>query len=193
MEYDLLKSHVRRYIDIQDTDLEILCSFFKLSDLAKGEYLLRQGKICRIEGFVTEGLFQVYTTDEALNDHTLYFAAKDWWLMDIDSFMHQKPSELSIQAVEKSTVLLIGKSDKEYLYRQLPAVEKLFRLMSQKALVAWQRRLIQNHCLKASERYQILLESYPEIVMKISDRQIANYLGITHEFLSKIKKKIVNT
>ena len=60
--------------------------------------------------------------------------------------------------------------------------------MSQKGLVAWQRRLIRNNSLTAQERYTFFVEKYPEIVLKLTDRQISNYLGITHEFLSKIKR-----
>jgi CRP-like cAMP-binding protein len=110
--------------------------------------------------------------------------------MDNDSFMNQGPSNLNIQALEDSTVLLINRKDKLDLYETLPVVEKLFRIMSQKALVAWQRRLINNNCLTAKERYQNFSNKYPDILSKISDRQLASYLGITHEFLSKIKKQI---
>jgi len=70
-------------------------------------------------------------------------------------------------------------------------VERLFRIMSQKALAAWQRRLVSNHCYTATERYQSFLTTYPGIAARVTDRQIASYLGITHEFLSKIKSKLL--
>lgn len=108
--------------------------------------------------------------------------------MDVDSFMHQTPSELNIQALEDSKVLLINKFNKELLYSQLPVMEKLFRIMSQEAVIAWQRRLMRNHRLTAKERYQHFTETYPFIASKLTDKKISNYLGITPEFLSKIKK-----
>ncbi len=169
--------------------IDEICSFFNTKTVKKGEYLLTQGSICKFEGFVTKGCFRIFIIDTKGNENILYFAAEDWWLIDTDSFMNQTPSDLYFQALEDSEVLIIQKADKERLYDQLPLVEKLFRIMSQKALAAWQKRLIRNHCLTAKERYQYFLNTYPNIASRITDRQIAGYLGITHEFLSKIKSK----
>lgn len=187
MSYDLLAQNIKKNLNISDTDLEYVCKYFKPLELTKKEYLLRQGSVCKFEGFVLEGCFRIFTLDEKGNENTLYFAAKDWWLMDIDSFMNQIPSKLNIQALEDSKVLLISRQDKITLYNSLPVVEKLFRIMSQKALVSWQRRVIRNHCFTAKERYFHFIQTYPDIASKLTDKQIAGYLGIRHEFLSKIK------
>jgi len=189
MSYDLLKQNIKKNIQISDHDLEMFCSHFKPDLIKKKDFLLRQGSIYRFEGFVLEGCFRIFTIDDKGNENTLYFAARDWWLMDIDSFMNQTPSNLNIQALEDSKVLLINRSDKLSLYNSLPIVEKLFRVMSQKALVAWQRRLIRNHSQTAKERYYYFINTYPAISSKLTDKQIASYLGITHEFLSKLKKQ----
>ncbi len=189
MSFDSLKQHIKKNIEISNRDLDTICSFFKPHLINKKEFLLSQGSIYKYEGFVLKGCFRVFTIDKKGNENTLYFAAKDWWLMDIDSFMNQIPSHLNIQALEDSEVLLINRTDKIKLYETLPIVEKLFRVMSQKALVAWQRRLIRNHSQTAKERYFYFANTYPNIASKLTDKQIASYLGITHEFLSKIKKK----
>ncbi|WP_246223759.1 Crp/Fnr family transcriptional regulator [Fulvivirga kasyanovii] len=156
----------------------------------KKQLLLRYGTVCQFEGFVTKGCFRLFTIDHEGNENVLYFAAKDWWVTDIDSFTNQTPAFLSIQALEDSEVLLVNKSDKELLYERMPKVEKLFRIMTQKTLVSLQRRLIRNHSLTAEERYQHFISTYPEIAQKLTNLQIAAYLGITHEFVSKIRKKI---
>lgn len=150
--------------------------------------MLTQGSICKFEGFVLDGCFRIFTIDKKGNENTLYFATKDWWLMDIDSFTNQVPSDLNIQALEDSKVLKINKEDKLALYKSVPIVEKLFRVMSQKSIVAWQRRLIRNNTETAKERYLHFTNKYPNIASKITDKQVASYLGITHEFLSKLKK-----
>ncbi len=183
-----LKAQIKRNIAIADSELAAICAPFKARVVEKGEYLLRQGSRCKFEGFVVEGCFRIFTIDEEGKEHILYFAVQDWWLMEIDSFMNHTPSELNIQALESSKVLLISQAEKDLLYQQLPVVEKLFRIMSQKALVAWQRRLIRNHCLTAKQRYYHFIDTYPNLSSKLKDRQIASYLGITHEFLSKIKR-----
>lgn len=188
MKYDLLKQNIQKNIELSNTELESICSYFKPQVIKKKEFLLTQGSVCKFEGFVLEGCFRIFTTDKKGNENTLYFAAKDWWLMDIDSFMSQKPSDLNMQALEDSKLLIINKSDKLALYQSVPSVEKLFRVMSQKAIVAWQRRLISNHSQTAKERYQHFINTYPTIATKLTNKQVASYLGITHEFLSKIKK-----
>ena len=157
--------------------------------IKKKAFLLEQGQVCKFEGFVVEGCFRIFMIDKKGNENTLYFATQNWWLMDIDSFMNQKPSDLNIQALEDSKVLIISEEDKSTLYNSIPATEKLFRIMFQKSIVAWQRRLVRNHSLTAKERYFDFVENYPKIASKITDRQTASYLGITHEFLSKIKKQ----
>lgn len=191
MSYELLKTHIKKNVQLSDSELTTICDSFKLRNIDKADFLLMQGNVCKFEGFVLEGCFRIFTIDEHGNEHTLYFATRDWWLMDHDSFMNQTPSDLNIQALEHSKVLLISKQHKEYLYNQFPVVEKLFRVMSQKAVAAWQRRLIRNHCLTAKDRYIHFLSTYPDIASKLTDRHVANYLGITHEFLSKIKRASV--
>ncbi|MEM6967404.1 MAG: Crp/Fnr family transcriptional regulator [Bacteroidota bacterium] len=189
MTHNLLKKHIREKVDISNHLLDTVCSYFELRTVEKGDFVLRQYQICQFEGFVLEGCFKVFTIDKEGKENILYFAAEDWWLMDLDSFSNRRPSDLNIQALETSKILYIKKTDKEYLYEHYPIVEKLFRIISQKAIVAWQRRLIRNHCQTATERYLYFVTTYPNIVSRLTDRQIAAYLGITHEFLSKIKKR----
>lgn len=190
MTLSLLKQNIKNLVEMSDEDIELFTSYFKSKKIKKKDFLLREGNVFSFEGFVVEGCFRVFTIDEKGNENTLYFAATDWWLMDIDSFTNQTASNLNIQALEDSKVLLINRTNKISLYETIPSVEKLFRVMFQKALVAWQRRLVSNHCQTAKERYSIFIETYPHIASKLTDKQIASYLGITHEFLSKIKKNI---
>jgi len=187
--YNLLIENIKKHINLSSSEGDSICEFFKLKTIKKKEFLLTQGTICKFEGFVLKGCFRTFTIDKKGNENTLYFAAKDWWLMDIDSFMNHKPSDLNIQALEDSEVLIISQKDKETLYTKIPSAEKLFRIMFQKSIVAWQRRIIRNHSLTAKERYNHFIEKYPKIASKLTDRQTSSYLGITHEFLSKIKKQ----
>lgn len=190
MSYELLEKNIEKHVQFSGEELTTYCSYFKPKSISKKDFLLKQGELCRFEGFVTKGCFRLFTIGREGNEHVLYFAAKDWWVTDIDSFTNQIPAHLSIQALEDSEVLLISKTDKEHLYNAMPKVEKLFRIMTQKTLVALQRRLIQNHSFTAEERYRYFISTYPEIAQRLTNRQIAAYLGITHEFVSKIRKKI---
>lgn len=189
---DLLRQNIEKHIALSETEYKIFRQFFKLETIAKKDFFLKQGDICKQEAFVIDGCFRIFTLDKAGNEHVLYFAIQNWWLSDIDSFINQSPSYLSIQALETSEILTIGKANKEKAYTQIPKIEKLFRIMSQKFLAATQRRIIQNHSLTADQRYLHFLDNYPQISEKLTNIQIASYLGISHEFLSKIRRKITN-
>ena len=108
------------------------CSLFQNKTIKKKEFLLSEGEICKFEGFVTKGLFRVFHIDTNGFEQVLYFAMENWWITDIDSFTNERPSQLFIEALEDSEVLLISKKDKEFAYENLSKIEKLFRVMTQK-------------------------------------------------------------
>ena len=185
-----LQKHIKKHTQISDENLEKFSNAFTLQKVAKKEFLLKEGEICQFEGFVTGGCFKVFHSDQDGTEHTLYFAIEDWWVADVDSFTNSKPSQLNIQALENSEVLLISKQNKEKLYQEIPEIEKLFRIMSQKNLVAVQRRVIDNLSKTADQRYLDFLAKYPKITQRLTNIQIAAYLGVSPEFVSKIRRKI---
>lgn len=187
---DILKNNLSSHISLSDKELEKFCGLFKSQSFKRKDFLLREGQICRFEGFVTKGLFRVYHIDTNGLENVLYFAMENWWIADIDSFTNEKPSQLFIEAIEDSEVLLISKKDKEYAYQNLPVIEKLFRVMTQKTHVALQRRMIDNLSKTAEQRFVEFSEKYPQLIQRLSNIQIAAYLGITNVFLSNIRKKI---
>jgi CRP-like cAMP-binding protein len=186
----LLKQNIAKHISLSAKETEQFCKLFKQQSIRKKEFILREGEICKFEAFVTKGLFRVYHIDQNGFEQVLYFAMEDWWITDIDSFTNQKPSRLFIEAIEDSEVLLISKKDKEFAYENIPAIEKLYRIMTQKTHVALQRRMIDNLSKTADQRYFDFVEKYPNLYHRLTNLQIAAYLGISHEFLSKIRKKI---
>ncbi|OXA88289.1 Crp/Fnr family transcriptional regulator [Flavobacterium hercynium] len=186
----LLKQNIAKHISLLENEIEDFCNLFKQKLIPKKNFLLREGEICKFEGFVTKGLFRVYHIDKNGFEQILYFAIENWWITDIDSFTAETPSQLFIEALEDSEVLIISKKDKEFAYANLPQIEKLFRVMTQKTHVALQRRMIDNLSKTAESRYIEFTEKYPQLLQRLSNIQIAAYLGITNVFLSNIRKKI---
>ena len=186
----LLKQNINSHIALTDAEMEAFCNLFQHKIIKKKSFLLREGEVCKFEGFVTKGTFRVYHIDKSGREQILYFAIENWWVTDIDSFTTERPSQLFIEALEDSEVLLISKKDKEFAYTNLPKIEKLFRVMTQKTHVALQRRMIDNLSKTADQRYLDFIEKYPQLNQRLSNLQIAAYLGISHEFLSKIRNKI---
>lgn len=187
-----LKRHIREYIEISNENLEKYCSAFTIKKIKKKDFLLKEGGICEAEGFVLNGCFKVFRTDKNADEQILYFGVEDWWISDIDSFINQIPSQLNIQAIEDSEILLISKEDKERLYQEIPEIEKLMRLKFQMSIIALQRRIIDNLSKPSDERYQDFLREYPKTAHRLTNIQIAAYLGVTPEFISRIRRKIVN-
>lgn len=186
-----LKKHIREYIEISDDKLEKYCSAFRIENIKKKDFLLKEGEICEDEGFVLNGCFKVFRTDKNSDDQILYFAVEDWWISDIDSFINKIPSQLNIQAIEDSEILLISREDKEKLYQEIPEIERLMRLKFQMSIIALQRRIIDNLSKPSDERYQDFLRDYPKTAHRLTNIQIAAYLGVTPEFISRIRRKIV--
>jgi CRP-like cAMP-binding protein len=188
----LLKQNIRKHITLSQNEMEEFCNLFQSRIVKKKTFLLREGEVCNFEGFVVKGLFRVYHIDQNGFEQILYFAIENWWITDIDSFTNGHPSQLFIEALEDSEVLLITKKDKEYAYTKLPLIEKLFRVMTQKTHVALQRRMIDNLSKTADQRYVDFIEKYPNHYKRLTNLQIAAYLGISHEFLSKIRRKMTS-
>lgn len=187
---ELLKYNIAKHITLSEKEMEDFCSLFQAKEIKKKHFLLREGEVCKFEGFVTKGLFRVYHIDTNGFEQILYFAIENWWITDIDSFTTETPSQLYIEALEDSEVLVISKKDKEFAYLNLPKIEKLFRVMTQKTHVALQRRMIDNLSKTAELRYIEFTDKYPQLIQRLSNVQVAAYLGITNVFLSNIRKKI---
>jgi CRP-like cAMP-binding protein len=189
---NLLRQNINKHASLSEKEMEEFCNLFQQKAIKKKNFLLKEGEVCKFEGFVIKGIFRVYHVDKNGAEQILYFAMENWWITDIDSFTNEKPSQLFIEALEDSEVLLISKKDKEFAYTNLSQIEKLFRVMTQKTHVALQRRMIDNLSKTADQRYLDFIEKYPKLQQRLSNLQIAAYLGISHEFLSKIRNKITN-
>ncbi len=131
----------------------------------------------------------MYKIDEKGNTHIIQFAAENYWINDLGSYHGQKPSALNIDALEDTVVLQISRDDLIALYMQAPKFDRIFRVLLEKSFIRLQERLLQNISSTADERYQSFLEIYPHLMNRLSQVQIAAYLGITPEFLSRLRNK----
>lgn len=186
-----LKKHIKEYIEISEENLERYCNAFQLRRIKRKDFLLKEGSICEFEGFVIRGCFKVFHTHHNGVEQILYFGVENWWISDIDSFINTIPSKLNIQALEDSEILLISKKNKERLYQEMPEIERLMRLKFQMSIIALQRRIIDNLSKPSEERYLDFLKDYPQTAHRLTNIQIAAYLGVTPESISRIRKKIV--
>jgi CRP-like cAMP-binding protein len=188
--YQKLFAYTKQRVNIQEKDLELMKKFYKLRKVSKKDFFLKEGSTNFNQGFVVDGTLRVYYTDAKGNEHVLYFAFADWWVGDLSAFHFDDAATLNVQALEESYLLEISKEDLEYLFDQIPALERLFRVMAQRTLAVLQKRFRMTVSAHVEERYQELLQRHPGIEQIVAQHQIASYLGILPESLSRMKKKL---
>jgi len=190
-QMEQFKEFVKQRIDVTEEELNDIVSRYQVRKIKKKEYFLRAGEVCHHEAYVISGLFKsFYVTADGI-EHILQFAIEDWWIGDIASFNYQEPALQNIQALENSVVLTLSKKNKDKLYEDHPVFEKLSRIMAQRAQIASQHRIISSIGFTAQERYLDFIKRYPKIYPRISNMQLASYLGVTQEFLSRLKRQIL--
>lgn len=182
-------AHVKKYIALNDTEAQILRDHCQTIVYKKNSYILRAGEICRNQHFVAEGCVKTGFTDREGEEHVISFATENWWTADLGSFLAQTPADYHIQCLEDCTIIQISYQQVQELYIKIPALERFFRILVQNAYVAAQKRIVQNFSMPAQERYEQFLKQYPKLEQRVPQYLIASYLGITKEFLSKIRKR----
>ncbi|WP_262893410.1 Crp/Fnr family transcriptional regulator [Spirosoma profusum] len=160
--------------------------------MKRRQAILQEGFPCRHYSFVVEGCFRMYKIDSKGTEHNLQFAAENEWIADIGSFHSGRPSQLFIEAIEPSIILQIDKEDLYFLYTNIPKLDRIFKVIIENKYVELQNRVLQTISSTAQERYLTFLEQYRNLALRLPNTQIASYLGITPEFLSKIRKDIAS-
>lgn len=190
MDAETLRNNLLRYIQVSEEEVEYFFSLVEPVTVRKRKMLLRNGSVCRKFNLVTDGCLMNYFTDENGFHHVLQFATRMWWTGDLYSLVHQTPAIYSIRAVTDARVLQISVENLDNLYREVPKFERYFRIIFQNALIAHQQRLMANIAFSAEDRYKQFLSLYPTLEQIVPQKYIASYLGITPEFLSKLRKKL---
>ncbi len=187
-EYQIFKN-IQKHISLSDSEKELFISLLIEKEIVKKEIVLEQGSISRKLYFVEFGSLRAFNVNTEGKESTIMFAVRDWWITDMNSFVNQKPALLSIEALEVSRLIEFDYSTLEELYKRLPKFERFFRIIFQNAYIREQLRVLDNISFTTEQRYIRFIQKYPQIVQKVTQKQIASYLGVTPEFLSSIKKK----
>jgi CRP-like cAMP-binding protein len=190
MDSSLILKNVARHIDLTPGESDFFMSLLEPKLLEKKKIYLSAGSVCNYAAFVLSGVLKSYTVDAQGKEHVLSFATRDWWIADLYSFLSKKPAVLNIAAIDNTEVLLLSRRNQQTLYEKVLKFERFFRILVENALVASQQRLIDNMSIPAVERYLNFIKKYPDIQHFVPQHSIASYLGITPEFLSKIRSRL---
>ena len=193
MNTEAIIEYFSKLLPLDNEEKEALKKVFTERRIKRRQFILQEGDICKLNTFVVEGCFRMYFVDEKGKEHNIQFAVENWWVGDIGSFHSEEPSKLYIEAIENSVILQITKQDQLDLFVNYPKFNRIFRVITENALVAFQRRVLQNISSTAEERYLDFMKRYPYFFNRISNVQIASFLGVTPEFLSAVRKKIAKS
>lgn len=192
MEIESLIKYMSRYIDLSGDEISTISEYAIIRNYLKGQFIVQHGDVCKHESFILSGSTKTFFIDADGNEHVVMFAVEDWWTADLGSFISKEPADYNVQCLEKTTVVQFSHESLEYLYEQVPQLERFFRIIIQNAFVASQKRIVRNLSLPAKDRYIIFRKQYPEIEQRVPQYLIASYLGITKQFLSKIRAELLS-
>lgn len=188
--YSVLKNHISNKIQLTEKEFDLAATFFIPKKIRKRQFLVQTGDVCRYLAFVSKGCMRSYTVDEKGEEHIVQFALEEWWITDLKSFSGNLPATYNIDAVEDSELLLIDKSSQEKLFATVSSLEHYFRILLENNSSAALKRIADLISVPAEERYLKFIETYPNIVQRVPQNQIASYLGITPQSLSRIRKEL---
>lgn len=193
-------AHIQTLIDYFDKFLPLdaeekraVETYFKQRTVKRRQCILEEGNVSIYNTFVVEGCFRMYYMDPKGKEHNLQFAIENWWIGDMHSFFSNEPSRLCIEAMEHSIILQIKREDQFKLYEDFPKFNRIFRVLAENNVESLQRRVLNNISMTSEDRYLDFSARYPVLLQRISNVQIASYLGVTPEFLSTIRKRITKS
>jgi CRP-like cAMP-binding protein len=189
--YDLILRNIGRFIHLNAAEEAFFISLLNVQHLPKKEFLVREGFRTRHQYFVNKGCLRTYFCGRDGLEHNVQFSPEDWWTGDMYSLLQRKPARFNVVALEDSELLSIFQDDLDALYIRIPKFERYFRHLLQNAFVALQERILSSMSETASERYLHFRKKYPHLDKRIPQHQIASYLGITPESLSRVRRQMM--
>ncbi|OOG76831.1 Crp/Fnr family transcriptional regulator [Algoriphagus sp. A40] len=192
MSNPALIRHLESFIPLKESEKVLFEGRFLTLKVKRKEKILAAGEVCKHYTFIVEGCFRMFGVDDKGFEHNIQFAAENDWIADIGSFHTQKPSLLNIEALEAGSVLQVKQQDLYFLYTHIPKLDRIFKVLIELKYIELQNRVLQNFSSTAEQRYLGFLEQYPHLSNRLPNTQIASYLGITPEFLSKVRRDLIS-
>lgn len=187
-----LAENLSRYVSFNEEELQLLHKLAVPVHFPRKTILLQPGQMCKFEYYVLKGCVRKYFTDAEGAEVIVQFGIEESWISDISFSIYETlPSQVYIETLEDCEFLGFTPEAKETLYAEAPKFERAFRILMQRNLAATQRRLFNTIAMNATEKYLEFLKYHPTLPQRVAQHQIASYLGISPEFLSKTRKKLL--
>lgn len=181
--------YISRTVSLTDEEAAIFSAAFKEVKIRKRQFIVQPNFVVKNRNYVLKGAFRAYVVDDNGQDSTIAFAIEDWWITDYNSYILQKPATMFVVALEDSIILEISYEKEQALKQENHKFETFFRIRAERTAAFMQQRIISNLTQSAEERYENFIAKYPQIVQRVPQYALASYLGMTTEFLSRIRNK----
>lgn len=185
-------SYINRFVKLTDEEQALFSASFKEVKIRKRQFIVQPNFIAKHRHYVLKGAFRAYVVADKGQDHTITFAIEDWWITDYNSYIFQQPATMFVVALEDSIILQIDYEKELELKLKNHKFETFFRMIAERGLAFQQRRIIANLTHSAEERYENFISKYPVVAQRVPQYALASYLGMTTEFLSRIRNKRVS-
>jgi CRP-like cAMP-binding protein len=182
-----LIDHITNRVSLSEEEIQEFASCFKLTKVKKRQFIIQPDFIAKYRNYVLEGAFRAYVVAEEGEEHTIQFAIEDWWISDYSSFINQQPASMFVIALEDSVILQIDFESEQKLKAQNHKFETFFRIMAERSFAGIQKRLISNLTKTAEERFTEFEQNYPKIANRVPQYALASFLGMTTQYMSKLR------
>lgn len=181
---DIISSH----LSLSEDQYQALISIAKVKKIDKQTRLIRSGEYTNKIYFLDKGALRAYRNVDGM-DYTHFFFVERWFVTDFTGFLTKRKCDLNIEALTDSVCFEFLKEDIEKLNQVVPKLEKLWKIVAEKAYLFTAKRLEDMQTKDLHQRYQELLAQHPKLFLSFPQKHIASYLGVAEQSLSRIKKK----
>jgi CRP-like cAMP-binding protein len=191
-EFDVISKYIERHISLTNEEQEYFLSLLRIIKVKKKQLIVQPGFTCKYRSYVFNGSIRAYLVDNNANEHTIAFAIEDWWISDYNSYIFQQPATLFVEALEDAILIQLDYNAEQLLKETIPKFEKFFRIITERSFAFLQKRMLTNLSMTAEERYEEFMKSYSKIALRVPQYTLASYLGMSTEYLSKLRNNRVS-
>jgi CRP-like cAMP-binding protein len=190
-ELKTISRYIKRHIELNEEEEKYFFSLLRITKVKKRQFVSQPEFTCKYRNYVFEGALRAYLIDKNSNEHTIAFAIEDWWISDYSSYIFQQPATLFVEAIENSTLIQLDYNAEQLLKETVPKFEKFFRIITERSFAFLQKRMLSNLSQTAEERFENYMQNYSKIAKRVPQYTLASYLGMSTEYLSKLRNNRV--
>jgi len=188
--YSTLKNLLRSNSEIDDKTLDKICSFFSVIKTKRNQLLLNFDQVSKHYYFINKGCVRLFTTSKDGSEYSRYFAFEGSFVTALPSFIDQKPAEEYLQTIQNSELLCISRVDFYSLVNEIPQFAKLYTGILELGFIVAQKRIYGFQGFDALEKVKWVIKDQPQLLLRVSNKIVASYLGMSPSTLSRIKSKL---